>query len=684
MHIDVVLEVLGHLHPLDLVHLSRTTREFRTLLCGPALDRLWRESFVEPLPMCPSDIPGRRWAHLLFGRNECEKCRWPKAPPNFNLVRRLCTKCTRNLLTSIWRYDGRYPFDLRTLVVLTRNDGERSKASIRDVDAVVQEYKRLDQESSDGPSALAAFVENRSKMVRERQEAVERCERWERGLIKQKQARDAENLKNVQAMSVISSPLTKPSLDLLYFISSITEKLLKEGHDLRDINKMHGKLVSFFSEISRFSLKRWNKVRARAISRVLDERRWRLEIEYNQRCGIASSAIYETIRTNRRPCTWAYTPSVFQSILEFPQFTQLTERPIDDSKDQDEFVVVLAPDDARLVAALAAVPKLLDSYVIEERAVLRAKVPDALGSDSRPPTDVLELATTAFTPGEPYRSNLLRCLVFVGWKDAGACRSYQRQVSNVVFCGPASTAAGALVRLVGLDPFNTTAEQMDTLDPRFVCNDCAPKRYRREVMGWRLCLQHAFKHARTGRHISAWTLLSATAARDVRRREGNDPARRASIWLCNLCPAHWAGLREDKAGRVRHKDVIAHLSTEYVLSRSPIILVSQFLASTTRCLTTHIISARHDIGRTQATEGVHFFSDLGIDRPSRRRVFMSCGIQSAEYRCNHCVAEAPQAVKLLSLRAVMAHIQGRHNVDAPSESDYVKVERLISGKPTAA
>ncbi|KAJ6471950.1 hypothetical protein C8R45DRAFT_415185 [Mycena sanguinolenta] len=97
MHIDVVLEVLGHLHPLDLVHLSRTTREFRTLLCGPALDRLWRESFVEPLPMCPSDIPGRRWAHLLFGRNECEKCRWPKASPNFNLVRRLCTKCTRNL-----------------------------------------------------------------------------------------------------------------------------------------------------------------------------------------------------------------------------------------------------------------------------------------------------------------------------------------------------------------------------------------------------------------------------------------------------------------------------------------------------------------------------------------------------------------------------------------------------------
>ncbi|KAF7371216.1 F-box domain-containing protein [Mycena sanguinolenta] len=614
MHIDIILEVLGHLHPLDLVHLSRATREFRTLLCGPALDRLWRESFVEPLPKCPNDIPGRRWAHLLFGCNECEKCHRPKAPPNFNLVRRLCTKCMRNLLTSIWRYDHRYPLGLRTLVVLTRNDGERSKASIKEVDTVIKEYTRLDQdESAEGPAALAAFVENRNKLVLERQEAVERCERWERGLIKQKQARDAEKLKKVQTI--------------------ITEKLLKEGHDVRDINTMHEKLVSLFSGISRLPLKRWNKVREQVISIVLNARCWRLEIECSRRRAIAAAAIYETIRTNRRPSTWAYTPSVSHSILKAPEFTQLTERPIDESDGQDGFIVVLAPDDTRLVAALTEVPKLLDSYVTEERAMLRAKVPDALGDNSPHRTDVLERATTVFTP----RGALQVELAVLPRRLEG-----RRGVPQVFAPG------------VKCYPVNTTAQEMDALDPRFVCNDCAPQRYRREVMGWRLCLQHAFKHASVRRHITSWTLLSTTAAKDVRRREGNDPARLAPIWLCNLCPAHWSELHMDRTGRVKHRDLIAHLSTE------------------------------HKIGRTQAIEGVHFLYDPGLDRPSRRRVFMSCGIQSAEYRCHHCVAEAPQIVKLLSLRAVVAHVRGRHAVDVPSESDYIKVERLISDRPKVA
>ncbi|KAF8210895.1 hypothetical protein K438DRAFT_1959106 [Mycena galopus ATCC 62051] len=38
-----------------------------------------------------------------------------------------------------------------------------------------------------------------------------------------------------------------------------------------------------------------------------------------------------------------------------------------------------------------------------------------------------------------------------------------------------STGACVLVQLVGLDLRTTTADHMDTLDPRFVCDDCSPK-----------------------------------------------------------------------------------------------------------------------------------------------------------------------------------------------------------------
>ncbi|KAJ7231782.1 hypothetical protein C8J57DRAFT_1533442 [Mycena rebaudengoi] len=83
MDLDIVLEILRYLHPLELLQISRTSKAFHELLRFPITDLTWRNSFVvedhpktrasDPkLPPCPSQISGRRWAKLLFGPKICE------------------------------------------------------------------------------------------------------------------------------------------------------------------------------------------------------------------------------------------------------------------------------------------------------------------------------------------------------------------------------------------------------------------------------------------------------------------------------------------------------------------------------------------------------------------------------------------------------------------------------------
>ncbi|KAF7293281.1 hypothetical protein HMN09_01207000 [Mycena chlorophos] len=96
-NIDIVFEVLSHLHPLDLIHVSRTNKAFRDLLLCPNADALWRNAFAAnpPLPSCPAQTSGRRWTRLLFGQLICDECKClsPDTKADYVLCRRLCDAC---------------------------------------------------------------------------------------------------------------------------------------------------------------------------------------------------------------------------------------------------------------------------------------------------------------------------------------------------------------------------------------------------------------------------------------------------------------------------------------------------------------------------------------------------------------------------------------------------------------
>ncbi|KAJ7216900.1 hypothetical protein C8J57DRAFT_277572 [Mycena rebaudengoi] len=109
MHLDLVLEILGYLHPLELLQISRTSKAFHELLRFAITDLTWRNSFMlkdhlktapktraDPeLPQCLSQLSGRRWAKPLFGPKICEECCQgkPSANVDYVLLRRVGDTC---------------------------------------------------------------------------------------------------------------------------------------------------------------------------------------------------------------------------------------------------------------------------------------------------------------------------------------------------------------------------------------------------------------------------------------------------------------------------------------------------------------------------------------------------------------------------------------------------------------
>ena len=65
---DTVPQIFGHLHPHDLLRLSRATKALRDILLRRSAKSVWKEALaqVEGLPACPSDVTEPQWASLAF------------------------------------------------------------------------------------------------------------------------------------------------------------------------------------------------------------------------------------------------------------------------------------------------------------------------------------------------------------------------------------------------------------------------------------------------------------------------------------------------------------------------------------------------------------------------------------------------------------------------------------------
>ncbi|KIY71389.1 hypothetical protein CYLTODRAFT_487304 [Cylindrobasidium torrendii FP15055 ss-10] len=94
---DILYEICSHLHPLGLLHLSRTCKSLRATLMSVASRHAWRSSFesimFDGIRDVRDDLCEPRLATMLFEKR-CDGCQKPRrSNPQFMLRVNMCQSC---------------------------------------------------------------------------------------------------------------------------------------------------------------------------------------------------------------------------------------------------------------------------------------------------------------------------------------------------------------------------------------------------------------------------------------------------------------------------------------------------------------------------------------------------------------------------------------------------------------
>ncbi|KAF7319711.1 hypothetical protein MKEN_00752800 [Mycena kentingensis (nom. inval.)] len=639
IHIDIIYQVLSHLHPLDIAHLSRTNKDFRALLLSPSTDMIWRMSFSrwpDYLPPCPPGVCGRRWTNLVFGPQLCEVCRMNDTIPDFYIWHRLCTSCMDRQLvlhTSHPLMEEVFPTTSRFNGASNMALPSRLRLHIFDAKDAITEVQAAVQRGETVPFLENWFLERKAMVIANRQAAKTAISWW-----------DAASQKRRQHFV--------KQFDLN--TTRIQNRLIGEGYHPQDV--LRAGIPVFVRHYPRLTARAWRAilpvlmplVEKQRIQRLSEEREYLLA----SRRRVITAVVSQVLRTSPAQL-WPHLPPA-ESLYAWPPVKSL----IDDPSHRP-----FTENDTKLLDALVHLPE----FSIAWRAAQREKTLRLLPAGTPP-----NLATNIFTcTAESAIDASERCTtgnVLFGLDGVSACmgfmgpRCWLDVTHRPAFAREGAAAVAAIAELVGLDPRAATEAEMDLVcgaepgssrvkeqaERRFLCA-CCPIRKRRGIWGrpamrWRECVRHFMNQGRHASHASPrWMLLSeaATAAVVAQERATIEPVYEEPVWACMVCPAHFEH-QDSRAGVFDH------------------------------------ISDIHCISRDAVREGTHFMLNLNADvgiLPSRPKVVVTLDTAHvADLRCRLCPATA---VKLWSRRAIERHLIDKHGLVVPSESNWIQVE-LVS------
>ncbi|KAI0093010.1 hypothetical protein BDY19DRAFT_1045335 [Irpex rosettiformis] len=98
MPLDVILEICSHLHPKDVLNLSRTSKDLRKFLMNRSSKSFWLAALsnLPNLPPCPGDLSEPAYVNLMFSIH-CHGCLKKNCQDVYWVQRmRLCDACIKN------------------------------------------------------------------------------------------------------------------------------------------------------------------------------------------------------------------------------------------------------------------------------------------------------------------------------------------------------------------------------------------------------------------------------------------------------------------------------------------------------------------------------------------------------------------------------------------------------------
>ncbi|KAL1727661.1 hypothetical protein EV714DRAFT_286300 [Schizophyllum commune] len=202
MPFDILYEIFGYLHPLDLLHLSRATKALRAILLSRSATSVWKRSFlsVKDTPSIPDDISIPHLSSLMF-ESACQYCLSRTTNVDWECRARVCKKCVdKHYLTEREKFEflcnNKSVYGgIRSVLPdpITFGDGGSRTKTIRfprsTFQEYVAEYSRLVATANAGGAALKAWLKSKKEYLDMITEHAAECRIWQSS---QEQSREDE------------------------------------------------------------------------------------------------------------------------------------------------------------------------------------------------------------------------------------------------------------------------------------------------------------------------------------------------------------------------------------------------------------------------------------------------------------------------------------------------------------
>ncbi|KAJ7126990.1 hypothetical protein C8R44DRAFT_780134 [Mycena epipterygia] len=482
--LDVLFEIFGHLNPLDLLHLARTTKEIRGILMARSAAFIWKEarSHVEGLPDLPRDLSEPQYANLVFDCH-CHKClAMPVQTVIWSARTRMCKKCMQENFDTSDNMVSATQIERSLLEFVPsfedRRTGRRNrwyKTLLYSADLAKKLSEKCAEFRAGGVLQCndPGYLEWRAQKVIETNELnahSELCTVWaaNRTSNRSNELHDARRLRQ----------------------EAIVERLTALGWEeeisanIREFN-WH-KLVRQPKELTD---RIWKNIEAPLVEFLTNLKKTRLEIEHTKiikERRLLAAQVYHKYRETFPPDT-VFPPKV-DVICNEPFRVVIEDTPVypEEKVTEESFA-----------AAILQVPQISTDWkrckVEELVKIMKMVVPNAVEAD-------LDLATTFFMSAS-YNANepvgyprilvhaaastlrysddegsqsLKWCLGQDSWNGDGTIRIHKR----------ASGIVRSVVEACGLDPDVTTTAEMNEINPVMECLNCSDDTHGRLVMRW--------------------------------------------------------------------------------------------------------------------------------------------------------------------------------------------------------
>ncbi|RDB24403.1 hypothetical protein Hypma_008379 [Hypsizygus marmoreus] len=639
--LDLIYEIFGHLHPLDVYNIAQTTKALQNIILERNSRSLWKTVYERhpDIPQCPPHMPEPAWTMLIFIPSVCEECGDYRVFTDFSLRRRLCQSCADSCYVRKHPLEGAepgpfpidhivwtlLPFSCRSdeflpWAISTELEDHQRRYNSRDVEAMANTVARFKQDIAEGrPGAeedFARFNISTKKALLLWTKHADECIMWSnRGLM--------DACKEYEDVSE----------DL---IRRMKERLENLGYNDMDMDEYELSEEAKIDNVCRLTRRAWRKIRPRLEAQVTAQRDRRLRFEREiliERRKVIIKDGYDEYKKTLQPSTWKHLPH-HTELFAYDAFSDLLNLPSD--------------SDLTVPMCSAAFEKLPEYHAHQRECQVRELVsmlPDTDISMDDPLATMtqLGLCTSIFT--------CIRCAVSggvpryhaFGWEDVRThnwCPRDDLSPGQWAFSAVGSRVAAGLARFLDLDPQTTSMADMDQVNARFVCAQCPIVRYRgvfgRQVLTWRESVIHAIQEQSGRSHrMHSWHLLTPETTAVIKHHEDKHPNPSEKAWSCNHCSLHFLNFTTRKDAYNHVKDI-------------------------------------HSIDTP--TEDIDFLYHYGPTHEPRRPVGLSQN-PPAEYRCGRC---PDLGFRLFIRERLGQHLLDKHGIENPvDDEDIVKVTHIL-------